>query len=259
MISKWKYAFASVKGTSHEKSGLPCQDASLCEILKDKNGRDVLVAVASDGAGSALHSNQGSSLICSLFMDELKVVFAAGLGIENVTENFIKNWLGYFQKEITLIAEGISCTSREFACTFLCAIISDEYEVFAQIGDGAIVVANEIDLYSWVFWPQQGEYENTTFFATDARATEWLQYESRKGTTCFEVALFSDGLQKLALHYQTQSAHSPFFRPFFSALRLQEQPINETYVHSLVSFLESPSVNERTDDDKTLILATKGV
>lgn len=257
MKANWKYAYASVKGTSHEKNGLPCQDASLCEILKDKNGQDILVAVASDGAGSAPHSDQGSKLICSLFMDEMKALFATGQGTDDATETFFKAWLGYFQKEIAVRAEEISCMPRDFACTFLCAIISNECEIFAQIGDGAIVVSNEPDLYSWVFWPHQGEYENTTFFATDVKATEWLQYERRKGMPCFEIAIFSDGLQRLALHYQTQSAHSPFFRPFFSALRSQEQSVSEKYTQSLVSFLGSLPVNERTDDDKTLILATR--
>ncbi|WP_397378694.1 hypothetical protein [Paenibacillus sp. YYML68] len=31
----------------------------------------------------------------------------------------------------------------------------------APIGDGAIVVAQERDMYSWVFWPDHREYENT--------------------------------------------------------------------------------------------------
>ncbi|OCT15814.1 hypothetical protein A8709_09295 [Paenibacillus pectinilyticus] len=255
--ASWKYAFASVKGTSHEKNGLPCQDASLCEILKDKNGQDILVAVVSDGAGSAPLSDQGSKLICALFMDEMKALLATGQGTEDVTETFFKTWLNYFQKEIKVRAEISSGTPRDFACTFLCAIISNECEIFAQIGDGAIVVSNELDHYLWVFWPHQGEYENTTFFATDVKAEEWLQYERRKGVPCFEVALFSDGLQRLALHYQTQSAHSPFFRPFFSALRSQEQSVSDKYTQSLISFLGSPPVNERTDDDKTFILATR--
>lgn len=256
-MSNWKYAFASVKGTSHEKSGYPCQDASRCEILKDRQGRDILVAVASDGAGSAPNSDQGSRLICSLFVEEMRAFYATGGKTKEFTMSFIKDFLSYFQKEIASRAEEFGCTPRDFACTFLCAVIDKECEVFAQIGDGAIVVSDESDDYSWVFWPDQGEYENTTYFATDAKAAEWLRYDFRQGASCTEVALFSDGLQKLALHYQSQSAHSPFFRTFFSVLRALEGTTSEKYTESLKSFLGSPPVNDRTDDDKTLILATR--
>lgn len=254
----WKYAYASVKGTSHEKNGSPCQDASLCEVFVDNNGHEILVAVASDGAGSAVHSDQGSKLICSFFMEKMKAFLATGRSVEETSRTFFEAFLEHFQKEVSIRAEKLGSSPRDFACTFLCAVIADTYAAFAQIGDGAIVAWDEaMALYNWQFWPQQGEYENTTYFATDPKAMQKLEFADHKGIPCLEVALFSDGLQRLALHYQTQTAHTPFFRPFFVALRSQEEPVSETYTKSLITFLNSVPVNERTDDDKTLILATR--
>jgi hypothetical protein len=34
-----------------------------------------------------------------------------------------------------------------------------------------------------------------------------------------EVAMFSDGLQRLALVYESRTAYTPFFEPMFSVLR----------------------------------------
>ena len=53
---QWKMVHASVEGSFHKKTGVPCQDASSCRVIKLSDGSEVLLAVASDGAGSATHS-----------------------------------------------------------------------------------------------------------------------------------------------------------------------------------------------------------
>jgi hypothetical protein len=73
-----------------------------------------------------------------------------------------------------------------------------------------------------------------------------------------EVAVFSDGIQRLALVYQAKEVHKPFFEPMFA--RLRKAAGNEEFdllSGQLALFLGSPAVNERTDDDKSLILATR--
>ncbi|MDF2653264.1 MAG: protein phosphatase protein [Paenibacillus sp.] len=258
MKDYWRYATVSEQGTSHLKSGKACQDSSLCVLLKDKNGLDVLVAVVSDGAGSAKCSDQGSQLLCALFVDEMKAYLETGNEVKSLTKEFYYEWLDSFQQEVQIRAEEYGLSPRDYACTFLSAVITENCAVFAQIGDGAIVVASPDDAdYLWVFWPQQGEYENTTFFAVDRRSKEIMEFEIRLDGLCDEVAIFTDGLQRMALHYQSQSAYAPFFRPFFKVLRSQEESVSEKYIQSLKLFLQSREVNDRTDDDKTLLLATR--
>ncbi|MDN4083287.1 PP2C family serine/threonine-protein phosphatase [Paenibacillus polymyxa] len=255
----WRFANVSVRGTSHEKSEKLCQDFSLCTVINGLDGNEVLVAVVSDGAGSAGHSEIGSELACSLFIDEISAYIHAGNDIQNLDRAFYEEWISHFQNEVKVRADAMSLTSRDFACTFLAVVINNSCAVFAQIGDGAIVTNSpeEEDIYNWQFWPQQGEYENTTFFATQTNASEMLQFSMLSGRVCSEVALFTDGLQRLALHYQSQSAHSPFFRPFFKVLRGQSEASSVKFTSSLAAFLESEQVNNRTDDDKSLILATR--
>ena len=71
-MTEWKYIWASAVGTSHSHTGAPCQDSSGCRVFTAGDGTRVLVAVASDGAGSAKRSEEGSSLACSLFLGEME-------------------------------------------------------------------------------------------------------------------------------------------------------------------------------------------
>lgn len=130
--------------------------------------------------------------------------------------------------------------------------------MFFQVGDGAIVVSSseEPEEYNWIFWPQHGAFANTTNFATDAESLERIECE-RIERNIDEIALFSDGLERLTLNFQAQTAHNPFFNSVFTLLRQAPESSSEQFSQSLASFLSSPQVNDRTDDDKTLILATR--
>ena len=107
-----------------------------------------------------------------------------------------------------------------------------------------------------MFWPQRGEYANTTHFLTDKDAAERLQIEPLVGKVT-DVALMTDGLESLALHYASKSVHEPFFHGMFQPLLDADgaEEINRLSA-SLERFLSSERVGSRTDDDVSLILAT---
>lgn len=231
----------------------------MCRTFNDSDGSEVLLAVASDGAGSASRSEEGSELACSMFAEAVERHLTDGGRVDTLTRAFCEAWIGRFQRAVRVRAAKAGCRSREFACTFLATVICGDTAVFVQIGDGAIVYSEKEDVYMWEFWPQQGEYENMTYFATQSSAKKHLQHSLHSGRSYNEVAVFTDGLQRLALHYQTKTAYEPFFRPFFSVLRRLETPEDDRYRDSLRAFLDSNRVNERTDDDKTLVLATRAV
>jgi hypothetical protein len=259
-MTMWKHVSASVVGTSHALTGTPCQDTSACRVFTLKNQTEVLVAVASDGAGSARRAEDGSALACALLIQEMEAFFGADAegDLNEITREFLTNWLVSFQREITIRAEHEELRARDFACTLVAAIIGEHSAVFAQVGDGALVVPSpeEPDEYCYVFWPQKGEYANETYFATDPEAHTKLQYD-HVCRRIDEVAVLTDGIQNLALHYQTQSAHDPFFRPVFAWLRPASENYTDRFTASLTAYLASEKINQATDDDKTLILATR--
>jgi hypothetical protein len=167
-------------------------------------------------------------------------------------------WLADFAREVDRLAAAEGREARDFACTLLAAIAEPERAAFLQIGDGAIVVGRPMapDEYACVFWPQRGQYANQTFFATESTASQPLAFE-RYDELIDEVSLFTDGLQHLVLHEATQTAHAPFFRNVFTPMRGELPGRSEGLSAALASFLDSARVNRRTDDDKTLILATR--
>lgn len=258
----WRYGFASVIGTGHVKSATPLQDASRVEVAFDARGDEVLIAVTSDGAGSAGNSDVGARLACDQFVHDLKSHFATGGDLSQLSNDFISNWVDKFQALINGLAAEAGLKAQDFACTLLAAVVGREQAVYFQLGDGAIVesMPGEQDQYRCVCWPQQGEYANTTNFLTDADAKEKFFCEVKPATLptrVDEVALFTDGLQNLVLDYRAQSAHSPFFAPLFAWLRPQPGGFSNELSESLAVYLNSEKINARTDDDKTLILATR--
>src|SRR5262245_11369877 len=255
--ASWKYTLASVTGTSHLVGNIPCQDASDCAVISSADGSQVLVAVVSDGAGSAVKADVGSYLTCSSFIEKSKKFFVDGQNLLNLTEDFVLDWLRAVRKNIFADAERTSIDPSDYACTFVAAVVGADEAAFLHLGDGAIVASrrNDLDNFHCISLPQQGEYVNTTHFITDDDALEKVALYYEAGID--EVAIFSDGIQHLVLEYETQMAHVPFFNSVFSWLRSTQETGPDSLSNSLVTFLNSSKVNERTDDDKTLILATR--
>jgi hypothetical protein len=257
---EWRVAHTSVIGTSHEKTGLPCQDAGCCRVVSDPEGRYVLLAAACDGAGSASRSLDGATLTTGRFLREFTEVTSHS-GLCGITKEFVEDWLSRVRSEIRDLADTHDLSPREFACTILGVVVGPDRAAFFQIGDGAIVVSNraEPDDYGWIFWPQHGEFANQTNFITQDNALEVLEFEIEERCVD-EIAVFTDGIERLVLDLQEKTAHAPFFRPLFGWLAKtdpvgagKEIPPSEV----LSRYLGSRQINDRTDDDKTLILASR--
>jgi hypothetical protein len=253
--TEWRYVLASVQGTSHITGNTPCQDASLIRELHTAAGDSVLVLLVADGAGSAAQAQVGSKLVCQTILELISAWFESGKTLAAIDGETVRNWFeGRVRSVFNAQAEGPERSIRDFATTIICAIIGLADAAYFQIGDGAIVVADS-DAYRTVFWPQTGEYANTTHFVTDDDALKHLMFQPFDQATD-EVALFSDGLQMLALNYTLSSVHEPFFAPMFGKLRA-EPPGESSLNAALEDFLNSAPINSRTDDDKTLLLATR--
>jgi hypothetical protein len=256
----WRVAHNSVIGTSHEKTGLPCQDAGGCRVVSDPAGQQVLLAVACDGAGSASRSLDGANLTAARFLRDFGESTQRS-GFDEITKEFVVDWLSRVRADIRNRADADDVPSREFACTVLGAVIGESRAAFFQIGDGAMVVSNrsEPDDYGWIFWPQHGEFANQTNFVTQDNALEVLEFEIEE--RCIdEVAIFTDGIERLVLDLTEKTAHAPFFRTLFGWLvktEPSEVEIEISVSPVLSTYLGSKQINDRTDDDKTLILATR--
>jgi hypothetical protein len=257
----WRFAYASVAGTGHVRRGQAVQDVSTCLLLPLADGTEVLVAGVSDGAGSATRGADGASTACASFVEAVAGDLAqdgpSAVECEAQWARFVADWLSGFQGQIQARAESEGQRPRDYACTFLGAVVTPERAALLQIGDGAIVLdAEDPAVYDAFVWPQRGEYANETFFATDPAAFERVASDvvSRR---IEEIALLTDGLQSLVLDQQQQRPHAPFFRSMFRVIRGAPAGHAAELSGALAIFLASPSVHARTDDDVTLVLATR--
>jgi len=249
----WKVIRSSEVGTSHIGSDKPCQDSCFAGVFQGYDAHDYLVCVVSDGAGSAIRGGDGAELACEVIARNVEASLNE-ISFNPFTELSAHTWVKNVQSTIAQTALSYGLTSRDYACTLLGAVIGSTSAIFFQVGDGGIVVSN-----GWaqgvVFWPDSGPYANMTYFVTDDDGLEHL-HVSVANSRIDEVALFSDGLQRLALSFESKTPHMPFFEPMFKILRKASLDECEILDNQLSKFLQSSQVNERTDDDKTLLLAT---
>lgn len=254
--AQWKIAAASVVGTSHVRLGTPCQDYAITKIYQDVDQCDVLLVVVSDGAGSAAKAEIGSSIACSAVAEAVEVYLVDGGRVEAIDIEVARSWLRLVQSAITTQAEDDARVARDYACTLLVAVIGENATATMQVGDGAMVVSDG-DGWSWAHWPQHGEFANTTFFVTEDHAEDQIAFASSKGRI-IEFAAFSDGIESLVIQYATQSVFEPFFDKMFPAVRAaKDEGLNDKLSTALAAYLSSPTICQRTDDDKTLVLATR--
>jgi hypothetical protein len=245
----WNIVRASAVGTSHAASGLPCQDDCYADIFQNH-----LICLVADGAGSAKKGGKGAELACSTARDQIEIA-VEGQPLPIFDEFAVKEWIHAVRQVIHETAETDGLTARDYACTLLGAVIGPKEAVLFQIGDGAIV-ASSGSAQGVIFWPESGRYANETYFITGGDAFEHLQIVVTTARID-EIALFTDGLQRLALSFEQRIPHVPFFEPMLAVLRKQEPSECAALDEQLARFLDSPQINGRTDDDKTLLLASR--
>jgi hypothetical protein len=245
----WKILRASVAGSAHVKAGTPCQDAHAGTATRPPDREGFLVVACADGAGSAQRSEEGAAAAAAAFVSAACALVQSQ---PEVTEEGVRDCFRAARKALEDRATQLEVPRRELACTLLGAIVGESRATFGQIGDGLIVIG-ESGEYLPVFWPRVGDYLNDSDFLTDESFEAQVQIVQRSAPA--EVALTTDGLQMLMANLAARSVHQGFFAPIFAQLRQIED--EAALLEPLREFLGSAPVNERTDDDKTLLLAVR--
>ena len=249
-VVAWRWAAASVVGTSHIHNGDRLQDAYSVATF----GEDSFFAIVSDGAGSAKYGAYGAWLTCRFLSVRFREWGRANPDLPSDTE--LADWVDELRDRISAIAAQRESTPRQFAATLAAIFVTPDEVVTIHIGDSAVVGRRGTE-WDVLCWPENGEYASSTYFVTDNPEPRLNITRHSREHNAF--ALFSDGVGDLALSHLEQAAHSRFFDPMFRPVdaasgegRLVELSAK------LATYLEGSSVCERTDDDKTLILISGG-
>jgi hypothetical protein len=252
---RWSWVGACSVGTSHLKIGTGCDDAGACLEIRSPAG-SALIAVVSDGAGSAHLSRFGARIVTRSFCRSACEFVNRGGRSSEIDAEILGDWLDDLRDRIDQSALNRSEPRRAFAATLVGCLVQEDGAAVVHVGDGACVMRLSGES-SWRVpsWPAQGEYASTTYFVTDDPKpnTNIVHIDGEVA----EVAVFSDGLERLALNFAGTSAFAPFFESMFPALRSALPGRQRNLSAGLRTFLDGPAVTERTDDDKTLIMARR--
>jgi serine/threonine protein phosphatase PrpC len=166
----WKVAHGCVRGSSHQRSGLPNQDAVQCTVTPATQGT-VAVAVVSDGHGSPRHfrSQIGSSLAVSTVAATLQSFLRDSVAnngqvpfvpeqVHELERKIVSGWLAAVQSDLKnnpfteaeLAALGqeegaegraavASSPELAYGATLLAAAATDRVLLYLQLGDGEIL------------------------------------------------------------------------------------------------------------------------
>ncbi|MFV0389910.1 MAG: PP2C family serine/threonine-protein phosphatase [Pyrinomonadaceae bacterium] len=255
-MKNWRIVAASGIGKSHLDQTGECQDAFKSRLIRCHEG-EVLIAVVADGAGSTREGKQGALLACDIFVDRVESFLRmknARIGL--LGKEFAENWIQHFQAEIKSHATRTEIEIREFASTLVGAVVGETEAVFFQVGDGGIVISQNgaEGSYEFAIEPEDWEYANVTDFLTDEDAVGRIKF-CLVNQQIEDLILFSDGVYSVAVDQKHNSPFEPFLIPMISPVRNAREVngIDE----KLHEFLVSERINEKTDDDKTLLLASR--
>lgn len=260
---RWRVVGASVVGTSHTAHGLPCQDAHAFDRLDLPAQGQVLLAAVADGAGSAKHAEVGARIACASAVAAARRYLGGGGRLSGAGEAVVAGWFDEAADAVASAAEQRGSDVGEFAATLLFAVVGEDTAAFAQVGDGAVVAATADDeepVFDLVVQPTRGEYANETVFITTRGWREALQHRLVQARV-LDVALMSDGVERLAIDLRRGRPHGPFFSmvlgPMWADAGGSGEDAEAVLSRALHELLVSPDANRRTDDDKTLLLATR--
>jgi hypothetical protein len=245
----WKVLAASERGVSHEKSDTPCQDALQWQTA----GADAIVCAVADGLGTAPRSGHGSRLAA-----DTAVAFLRDR-ILQLPPSSEDEWRSVLEAAMTAAADALRSaagaddeTVESFDTTLLIVAMTDEWTASAHVGDGAVVVWQSPDVLRTFSAPERNELANIVTPITVPNLKEIVRYRIER--RAFDgIALLTDGLQPLSINGETDAPYVGFFGPLFSDLSNMQHEPEPTDVEDLKAFLQSPRVNQRTSDDKTLL------
>lgn len=203
------------KGTSHVVSGTACQDYCITDTIDN-----LLITAVADGHGGEAYerSDIGSRLACEKLVELVKGIYNESVSRKCTEAQFIDSLKGsgfkktYLQKwkEGVLNDYRLSCNDEvqisessvltKYGTTLLFSVITKQYIVCGQIGDGAILLFNENGIFQFHRRPGNKVGSMTPSSLCSSRARFSIMVESYQRKIFNNVLLSTDGIyDKLAI------------------------------------------------------------
>ena len=265
---------ASIIGMSHISMKLPCQDNCRYAYLEKGWG----IAITSDGAGSAEHSEIGSRIVVERGIHYFRSVIEQKnwikkgvLPTEAEWNNIAFTTLKAIKTDMEKFSQNKQIDLSSLNATIIVIIHSPIGFLTTHIGDGRAGYKDDSNEWKSLITPHKGEEANQTIFIT---SDFWnIPYFVLSGVMvpeshvirCKPIAftLLSDGCEHAAwqcniknettsTYYDPNKPYARFFDPLISKLSKNATTNLKT---SWIRFLTSGNSSfEKESDDKTMIL-----
>ncbi|MDD6831597.1 MAG: PP2C family serine/threonine-protein phosphatase [bacterium] len=264
----------SVIGNSHISMGLPCQDN--CKYTYIKNGWGI--AITSDGAGSANHSEIGSRIVVERGLYYFQSVIQQMNWIENNILPTEAEWTNIAYTTLKAIKDDLEAFAKtknlqfdSLSATIIVVIHTPLGFLTTHIGDGRAGYKDDSNEWRSLIQPHKGEEANQTIFLT---SDFWkAPYYVMSGVMvpeshvvhCRPLAftLMSDGCEHTAwqcnlrneqtgIYYDPNKPFEKFFNPLVEGIsKDSEQELKVKWP----KFIKSGNKSFKNEpDDKTMIL-----
>lgn len=244
----WYIVGASAIGSSHVKDNKPCDDNHYCISIENKWG----VAVASDGAGSAANSQQGSQFISRLAAENFR---EAVINNKWASQNMLpsqEEWSNVARIELNDLlgslhnyAEEANIPFKSLACTLIVVIFSPLGLLVTHIGDGRAGFCNRQGEWKSIMIPHKGEEANETVFVTSEELYE-PEEVIISTVTAPEFRVINEPPLAFTLLTDGCEKHSFFCSNFDTATNKWSDPNtpSDKFFNSLVENLKTLKTNE---------------
>lgn len=241
----WRISNYETQGSSHLKTGTPCQDKTFSQT----NG-DIYAVALADGAGSAPYSHFGADCvtrsICAYLIDKYDDLINNPDGVE-----VKKEILGVLRHGLGLLADELGCQSKDLASTLLAAAVKDDTYILIHLGDGLIGYEKN-DSVQVASTPSNGEFSNQTTFVTSTDAPMIMKIYRGKLGDIDGFILMSDGTAS-ALYDKRMNRLAPSVKSLFD---WTGNFTRETVRNNLRSSFEQ-SIKKKTQDDCSVLILKK--
>jgi serine/threonine protein phosphatase PrpC len=216
--------------------------------------KNAAICVISDGAGSCEYADEGSKFAVEFAADFLRKLFEDGFDFSDKT-----NFAQKLDELIIALQEGIKSEAaakarnyKDYGATLHALVAGGDFIAYMHLGDGALVYLDTKKEYQLALPPIKGKQDNQTVFFTSDFAREKAEIFYLPYSPSF-FSLATDGIEKISLLGRAKG-WSPY-PPFFAHLRsLLETDAPEK---ELLKFIRRKDMEERTNDDRTVIIAKK--
>jgi hypothetical protein len=256
--ARWRVAATSVTGVGHLEAGQGCDDAWF--IGETRNG--IVVAVVSDGAGSAPMGAFAAQTICTSF-EEL----VTGLVTDGGETSAVEQTDTYWDKVLSDVDACLTrartklidhaASSNRGADDYLATVVGVVADPVSgvlcfHIGDGAITIFDAGGAELLTSQPENGEFLNQTYFLVEEAWQLHRRVARLSGRSAASIFLMTDGVTDLGFHRRGRilTPEPAFFAPLTAFLQSRPRDVGEA---GIAKVLDAERARELVDDDKTLV------